>query len=954
MRNSLLLFTILILALPMAAWAKTEHAPEAGKAQASMKPATMTAQGGAFTPTLPSPQVSPKAVTPPHELKGVRLKPLADSLRVIFLLDGATPYTLREDPAHQRAELDLINAKVAYLPADLARVEDPRLSGIWLKQLDPGLVTLELRFPSTQMRVEHFALTDPPAIVLDLYRTDLTAVQLAPVKAAKASTDQTSPTQPTLTPLGELKPARAQEPVVTPVVGSHGSVVPTFEMDPATTESTLPSPKETPALPPQAVESEKTPAVPLQAVESKTTSTLVVNSDTPTSRPMAALPGVNREETSSTLTGEMSNLNISYDFFPVSALRTSSSLAEEIRQDFLGHRWANVIEKGMQYLKLNRINQETSSVLYMMAEAKWQLGNSWKHPPYRDMMNFYQQALRTHSGDDLGAFGNWRMAQICSRMQDHLSASTCLDRAMGSTERVVRERALLLKIQTLGALRDYGQALALGQGIEQKISDPGSLVKFYVQEGTIRLDQGDAEGAWGAFEKATAVDPKWTSMDPAGCENMAKAALQSNRLAQAREYLEYLNQSFPHRGDSEAIKLSLLYADVLARQGDTATAEATYAELLIGLGATNQGAAIQKRMLQLHPDVMTEGEGRYCMLLWRQGKIKEAMKELNRAYQQCLREGIPTTSLDPLVSTILPPFMERSAALKQSLEVVQGWRIYNHTIKDLKVRRRCQKPLADALEDLGLYRDAIDLIEQLRQDSVTSTSLASSDLDLQEARLHRLKGSPKKAIPLLEGVLALNSEPAMEQSIYQELAKVYLANGQPLEAAQAYQSLANTAGVDSPAMGDALLQAGEIFLKQGMPMQTIELALKALIYERQMHEQMSEAGWPASTGIALRLILARAYLAREDTAREAIILEDILKQPKLTKEEKAQARLMLGDAYRMMGRTIEAEQIYQEQAGDDKTPEPWRGTASQALKVIQWNREHPQWKVKDQTASKTK
>ncbi len=52
------------------------------------------------------------------------------------------------------------------------------------------------------------------------------------------------------------------------------------------------------------------------------------------------------------------------------------------------------------------------------------------------------------------------------------------------------------------------------------------------------------------------------------------------------------------------------------------------------------------------------GETNYCELLWKRGQVQAAMTELDRAWKQCLREGIDTRGLESAARSILPAFME--------------------------------------------------------------------------------------------------------------------------------------------------------------------------------------------------------------------------------------------------------------------------------------------------------
>lgn len=891
-------------------------------------------------PPAPSPAAAASPKTP-HELKSVRLRPLADSLRLIFQFDTSAPYALREDLDHQRAELDLINTHLSYLPPELAHVKDPRLSGIWLKESAPGLVTLEIRFPSAKMRIEHFAMDDPAAIVVDIIRTD-TSSYIPASEETRVDLPKSVPAS-TLTPTPALPPAATPEPALS---------TPTPVLPPTLEAATPPSTE-----PPRPALSEdwlnaSTPES--STAQSTATQSAAPPPDEPP--PVAHLevkapaPKLKAEEaTSSPSLGrqDVQPIGAEYDYFPVQAIHAASPQAKEIFDDFLAHRWATVIDKGVAFLKSTKIGDETSSMLFMMAEARWQLGQDRSEMPVQDMMNYYDQALRTDSGSDLGAFGNWRQAELFYHTQDYDSAIDSVNRALSSTDKQVRQRALLLKVQALTAKRAYDDALALIAKLQGEVTKLDTRVELFTREGTIRMTKGDAPGAWAAFQKANQLDPQWINLDVDACENMARAAMETGHLDQARSYIEYITKYFTHRDDDKRMRLLLLFAEVQTRQGDIKSAEESYATILSSLRDSERGNAIMKQMMMLESSDLIKSESQYCMLLWRRGKVNQAMRELNRSYQDCLRGGLTADQLQAPIESIVPTFMDFAVRTDRPFEAVSAWRTFAPLIKNPAARRRCLIPLAEALEKLKFPREALGVIRQIKalDPPPADASLSDPCMSLQEARLNLALGQPVRAIPILERLLGKTSDPTYTMEACEQLSEAYKQNNQPLEAAQAYQSLANTPGIAATRRGTALLKAGEIFMQRSMPVQAVEIGLKSLIFEKEVLDQNKGNGWDAQTGSNLRLMLARAYTAREDYARARIILGDLLRRPALSAEDKAQARLMLGDGALRLGHPQEALQIYQQTDQDDATPPLWKNAARDRLKTFDWDRDHPQWTI---------
>jgi len=871
------------------------------------------AGGGATQPggarvTAP-PDLSAPAIPAPHELKAVRVRPLADALRLVFLLDRPAPYTVRLDPSGPRAELTLINVRAGYLPPELTSLGDPRLSGIWLKQADAGVTLLELRLATPKIKIEHFMLENPPAIVLDLTRTDQAAAYVS----------------------GGSRPAPALASAPASTAGAPDSTA-------GAEEAALPADLLGPGGGPGASSSE--PAV---ILDPSTSPTLASEGESPT--PDASAPAADATSPTVVDLKTIGPEESQYDYFPIHDLKISSPLGEEIKGEFLDQRWASVLEKGIKYLELNRINAETATILHLMAEARWQLGGGLRDQPLTDLMNFYQQALRGLDGGDLGAFAHWRLGQLRGRMAEHDGAVEELGKAWASSSPVVRRRAAMLRIKELSALRQYDAALATVAALDQEVSDTQTRLELRLCEGSVRLDKGDAAGALASYEAATKLDPKWIDLNFEGGGAMARAAMEAGRLDRARSLAEPLINGAGYQNEDQRVQLALLYADILARQGDLATAEEMYAKLLIEVGRTPKGAAIQQKMMALHPRDMIEGVGHYCTLLWRRGQIRPAMAELNHAYQQSLRAGLSTAPLAEAIEQILPSFMEDAVPNGHASEALAAWRAYGQSVKKPAQARRCALALADALEALGLDDEALTHAIQLARETPRGEGSTAARLALMQARLLNKLERPAEALALLDALEASCKDPAVVAQIDEQRATACLKTGQPLEAAQVWQNLSRRPGVTAKAAGEALMRAGELFLDQGLAVQTLELGLKGLILEKQALDRDDGGGWDPHTGSAMRLMLARAYQARGDTLRAMIVLDAAAQRSGLSGEDKAQATMMIGDCRRRLGQGDAAGQAYQALAGDTEAPGPWRTAAGQWLKVLAWDRAYPQWKI---------
>lgn len=859
-------------------------------------------------PALPAtmPAVAPTPAAAPHTLQAVRLRPMADSYRLIFLFDRVAPYTLREDLVQQRATIEFMNSTLSSLPSELAQLKDPHLSGIWLKQHDGGLVTLELRFPSAAMRMEHFSLDDPPAVVVDLYRTDGDVVRLnsAPAESTVSTTGASSSEGPAV-------PLSGAPRIFS---GARGSILPQAATGAGLSTATL------------------------------QTSHTAAAEPTATEAPNAAnLNGEPTVQTAALRRGEAGPLDADYEYFPLSALKLQSPAGKAIREAFQARRWATVVKDGLLYLEYNRINPETGDILFMIAESKWQLSKS-PNQSVADMLNLYQQASRTDDRGDLGAFSAYRQAQAHLLLGDWDSALLQLERAAGSSQEAIRQRSLLMRIQALDSLRRYQSALVAVQEALKTSATNSERANLYVREGNIKTSMGNYTGAWDSFVEATRANPEWLPSNLDGAKALARAAMESGRYDYARKTVTYLIDS-KYFAEEEQWNLTLLYAEILTRQKDLKFAEEVYF-VLFRMAQTEKGKDVRRKMLAVYPNDLVDSEGRYCILLVMQGKVPQAMNELNRAYFEALHDGAPAERLAPAMQVVVPLYLDYAVAHDMPIEAINTWKYYSHATSSAPLRRRCLAPLSAAFEKIELYNEALPLVRELRHDLATTTStLSALDLEIAEARLEIKLKNPGAAIPLLEGIQQARTAPEHQGELYELLADAYQKSGRPLEAAQALQSLADIGGIALARRNEILCQAGEIFLGKGMPRQTIELGLKGLLFEKQALEKASGLGDDAAGGYALRLMLAKAYLATGDLARQHIVLEDLLRRTGLSVEQKTLAEIMLSNNQRQTDQLSDVEQLYQTIRNDPAADADWRKSAEQMQRIMDWNRRHPDQQI---------
>lgn len=887
----------------------------------------------------PAIELTPKALplqkdegdpaTRPHQLKGVRLQPLPKAMRLILMFDRPTAYALRQDIEYQRIYLDLINTNVGFLSADLHRIDDSRLNGVWLKRIEQGLTTLELRLSSPNVRIDHFAMDDPPAIVLDLYRTDqdwASIAQTTPRTLTIESTDgpltPTTPRPKPIVPLDQLAQIDNQ---------------PTHQLAQATP---VPEPSPTPTDAPQADED---PAI-----------------DPPEEAGPSEAPQVvsNKHDGS-----EIKPLSAEYDFFPIDAVHLTSPLAEEIMDDFLYRRWGSVLSQGLQYLKLNTVNEESAYILYLMAEARWQLTSDETKPEViHDLENFYRQALAVFDQGDLASFAHWRLAQTSMKTRDLDGAIAHAQKAVESNNKNVQLRSLTLKTKILILQKRLDEALELLAGLKTHLETPRHQLTAALLTGQVQAQLGNYDLAWESYVEADKLFPDWPMNDDDQAENKAKTAYRLGKYQLARDILEDININFYRRDENKRVRAGLLYIEVLAELGQVRKAESRYYDIFHNLEETEKGRKIMEKLYRLYPEDLIEGQGHYCLLLMRQGKIRKAMKELDRAYNQCLKEGVSTQGLDPAISLVVPAYLKHAQEMGHHYDIAQIWWLYGRLIEDQDVRLQCQAILAQSHEKLGLYEDALRLTQQLCA-SLPSPNLPSPvQMHLRESRLLLKNDQTNEAIERLEALVNQTNDWPVLQETYGLLAKAYAETGRDLEAAQAWQTLSQTPDLAPELLGEALVQAGEIFLDNQMTTQTLELGLKGLIYENQLivkaqdnpekaATQTAKGPWESDAGRQLRRLLGQTYFERGDYERSIIVLKDLLNQPGLQDDERCKVMLQVARDHRQLGQAEEAFDLYAQLAENEDTPQIWRQIAKQWRDNIRWDLNNPYWMINSEDAS---
>jgi hypothetical protein len=828
----------------------------------------------------------------PHRLKGIRARAEGATLRLIFLFDAPTPYALRLEPDGRRATLTLIHAQVDSLPPEMARLNDPRLEGVWLRRQDPAMATLDLGLPATAERVEHFSLADPPAVVIDLTPLAPEAIPLggpflpAPMTSAAATT----------TGLARV---------------GVGAVVPRAWLQASQEAQSATS----------LTRSQTTFSGARQEGQETSAGTLLA------------------QRTPSPSDADLGPRAMDYEGFPIQEIHVKSALGREMLDDFLDRRWGSAFDKGLSFLANNPMADEANDVLYMLAEARWQLGKLAAAPPVGDMANFYRQAVRAQEDGPLAGFGHARLAQAAAKERDPLAALAHINQAMAECDAPMQERLTMLRAKCLSEAGKTRESLATLDELARLPLGANARLEVAKLKGSILLAADDAEGAWKAYGEASAIDSRWMYQDYGAWEKLARAAHDTGHYKESMESVQELLRNYAYRDKSENYKLLLLHADLLEKLGETDVAEKTYETVLQEFGRTPMGADIQRDARQRFPEDVLQSEGRFCMLLWKEGKIVPAMTELNRVQAICLKEGIDRRPLGPIVTTILPDFMRAALAVDKPFETIQGWRLLGDRVQDPLKRGACLEALGEAMERMGLYREALAQIDSKPASSLTP------DETIRRARLLSRLGRPAESMALLEHPLPASAAFGQQAQADALLAEAYRQLGMPLLAAQAFQTVVERPDAVGEQRGQAALAAGQLFLDNRMPLQAIEIGVEALLLENDVLKA-KHAPWNAATSRALRLMLARAFYERADLKRAGLLLQDCLDLPDgLSAEDVALARMLSAQCQQRLGHPAAARAACQAILADKNSPRLYSGQARQMQALLDWDAQRPQWAV---------
>lgn len=823
------------------------------------------------------------------KLKSIRVQPHANVIRVVLVLSKPAAYVLTLNPTEGRGYVDLINVRVDFFQSELNEIEDSRLAGIRLVSQRAEGARLEFLFASATISVDDFALNEPPAIILDFFDPKADSTYL-PGGGLRATTST-----------GNARAGSSPSPALPAEWGG--------EIRRAST--------------PKAVTAEATPQEPTQ----EAAPALSARSLGPTAR--------------------------EYQGFPIDEISVSKD-AEEFHELFLNRQWATALASGLNYLEKHPGAKDLPGVLYLLAEARYQSGGAAGDGSLRDPINFYEQALRVRSSGNLGSFAHQRLAQLLTQAGMPNEALPHLEAAFAATQGAAQKRVKMQMAKALAACGRNAEALKAARQLQSDAPDERSRVEMAALEASLLQDSNDLEGAWSAFQKAAAIDPDWVKLNPEYAERFARAADQKGERALAKKVYaaavyNSTNQAWERPG------LYLGYADLLRRLAVTAReqgfgdkadayeheADEWYSRVLSIVDPSNPQLApdlvkAKQALRESHASEITQGAAGYALFLEGRGDIYGAMYQLQKAYEQSYLTGSGTAPLKPAALVILEPYMSWAIRLGNWHEVLAAWQNFGGMLGEGPPRNRCLGYVAKALSGLGLYPDALKMFDVLLAQPKDSGGLTEDLLFEWKAEVLCQLGRGKEAIGRLESLRRKDTITNIRANALRVLADIYEKSGEKLEAAQASEALANGTDLSPDERGKAWDRAASLYLEEEMPTQTIDIGLRALRYEAEQSQNKTGTPWDPSVTVGLRHSLARAYYATNKFEEAAATLQSYLALKGLSADERGFGQFLLGECWRQLGVTADAQTAYQTAQADKSLPELWRKAAGEALASMEW------------------
>ena len=639
--------------------------------------------------------------------------------------------------------------------------------------------------------------------------------------------------------------------------------------------------------------------------------------------------------------------------FPIEEIVPSDVPFKKVYDLFADGNWATALTRGLDYLDERPDGDERREMLYLLAEAAYQLGRSQGEHSYQDRINFYQQALRQGEQGKLGTFGRWRMGSLYLEAGNPVEAIFHLGRALRGAGKSSKRPVEFELVRAYTLTNRPEEAMTVLRALEDDGGDAQSELRIAELKGMILQSLGRDQDAWEAYQRATEIDPLWWRRDAGRAESYARAADKTGEMAQAERAYFFAVHSFEEEVWTMP-GMFLSYADLLRHLGDGArrrgmTDEALafdrdarhwYRRILGLLGEESSESAVrseaQRRLRQYYGAEIASGKASLGLFHMSRGEVIQAMAQLQGAYEENVLSGAGSASVREAVNEIVEPYM--SWAVRQGLwhEVIGAWELFGRELQEGHARNAALSYLATSLFSVGLDARSLLIIEDLLQKEEGSGIPTKDLLRVRRAEILSRLGRGEEVVGPLEELTKRDSITNVRTDALRVLAGVYADMGRNLEAAQALEELASGSDLTADERGNVWARAGNIYLEESMTDHAIEIGLRALILEDEHQGNSSSPLWDVAVGNRLRLMLGRAFYEQGDFERASITLRDYLERDGLHPGEKGMGGYLLGASQRLRGEVADARTTLENAQSDFSIPEIWRKASSQALATLLW------------------
>lgn len=828
-------------------------------------------------------------------LRTIRVRPSSNSIRIAIFFDAPVSHVLRQDRINNRVTVDLIGVRARSFPAELNSLRDNRLRGIRLVEQGPGSTTLEILLNGRGVEVQDFALSDPPSLILDLYRAGDNLVRL---------------------------------PSSIPAV-STAFAPPEVSLDPP-----LPAPKS--ALPSGFA------AVPPTPIPVADTGVRAVGAE------QGALSEHLRLDTPRSL---------EYDGFPVEEIHPANERSQEFFDLFLQKNWATALSDGIAYLEEDPAAPDLRSVLYLLSEARYQLAIVSGDELNFSAMNFYRQALRRGDHGRLGQFGKWRLGAMLLQNKSIEEAEYYLKPSRSGNGPILPSRTKLEWARVLFESGYADEALALTQELADDTPNAEVSLESLMLLAELLLDLGEYKSTIPILAKADAIEREWWKTSSQKASIRAGILEANGDLSGAYDTLFFATYYFTRTTQQHPATI-LQYADILGRLRDEALAQGNleladerdqeaklwYARILGGLTAEDVEGPVARRararLAGLEDNkALTEGLAGYAVYFAGRGDWNQAMQHLWLAKEQNPLGSKHSREVSEAANQILIPFMELAASGNRWHEILGAWSGFGELLNPGPARNAAISHVAHAMVRLGLSQEALGLIAEIEKLPFGSGAANADELFVWKAEALSALGRSEEVLGRLEEIARSPSLTGLNLEALRTIERIYEENDRPLLAAQTLEQIARNGELKSEERGQAWILAGHFYLDQGMTKQAIEIGLRALIFEDEQASRGAHSKWEEVVAIDLRLFLGTAYFKVQDYTKSSLALEDLLQRVALNPDQHALAQYLLGENRKRLGELEGAREMHQTARRNGELPRLWRNASTEALATLDWDPE---------------